>query len=312
MDDLISIIVPVYNIEKSIARCLNSIINQLYKNIEIIVVDDGSTDNSYEVLREYEKRDHRIKVMKKNNGGVSSARMYGLNNASGIYVGFVDSDDYIEKEMYLNLYKAIKKHNAEMAVLCEYVIKKGNDVFDACVTNEFALKKICRLEFPTSVWAGLYQKKIALLVEFDPHIHFFEDFYFNFQVLERINRVSIVNGFYYHYENSGNNCNSIGLNWKRLSCLNIIPSLLEKTKKSDILSMSIIGFIIAHFLICNILYLYPSNVNTYGPLLQKQCKKYVKTIVLNKNIPFFYKILICFCSISPKITAILMKIRKTL
>ncbi len=312
MNDLISIIVPVYNREKCITRCLDSIINQLYKNIEIIVVDDGSTDNTYEVLLEYKIRDNRIRVLKKNNGGVSSARMYGLNNASGKYVGFVDSDDYIEKEMYLKLYSAICENESDMAVLYDYVVKKRDGNPESCITNDIALKKICMLEFPTSVWAGLYKKEIALQVGFDTNIHFFEDFYFNFQVLEKTDKVSIVNGHYYRYEKSDNSCNSSGLNWKRLSCLNVIPTLLEKTKKFDFLNTSIIGFTIAHFLICNILFLYPSNVNTYGFFLQKQCKKHVGSIALNGNVPISYKFLIFLCLISPKFTALLMKIRRTL
>ena len=95
--ELISIIVPVYKVEKYIDRCVESIINQTYKNIEIILVDDGSPDNCPKICDEWAKKDKRIRVIHKENRGVSSARNVGIDVAKGKYIGFVDSDDYIEK-----------------------------------------------------------------------------------------------------------------------------------------------------------------------------------------------------------------------
>ncbi|OUQ56652.1 hypothetical protein B5E58_10530, partial [Tyzzerella sp. An114] len=92
----ISVIVPIYNVEKYLNRCVDSIINQTYKNLEIILVDDGSPDNCGKICDEYAKKDNRIKVVHKENGGVSSARNVGLNIATGDYIGFVDGDDWID------------------------------------------------------------------------------------------------------------------------------------------------------------------------------------------------------------------------
>ena len=100
MDDLISVIVPVYNVEEYLDRCIESIVNQTYKNLEILLIDDGSTDNSYNICDKWAKKDNRIKVVHKENGGVSSARNVGLDVATGDYIGFVDSDDYISIDMY--------------------------------------------------------------------------------------------------------------------------------------------------------------------------------------------------------------------
>ena len=97
--ELISIIVPVYNVEKYLKKCVDSIVNQTYKNLEIILVDDGATDSSGEICDELEKLDNRIKVYHKENGGLSDARNYGVARATGSYIGFVDSDDYIDAEM---------------------------------------------------------------------------------------------------------------------------------------------------------------------------------------------------------------------
>src|SRR5207253_2318057 len=106
----VSIIVPVYNNEKYLSECLDSLINQTLKDIEIILVNDGSNDNSLLICYEFGKIDGRIKVIDKPNGGVSSARNTGLKLASGKYVGFVDSDDWIESDMYEKMYSAAERH----------------------------------------------------------------------------------------------------------------------------------------------------------------------------------------------------------
>lgn len=100
---LISIVVPVYNVKQFLTKCLNSIISQTYSNLEIIVVDDGSTDGSATICDDYAKKDKRISVIHKENGGLASARNAGIDVAKGTYIGFVDSDDYIEPYMYEKL-----------------------------------------------------------------------------------------------------------------------------------------------------------------------------------------------------------------
>lgn len=102
-NDLISIVVPIYNVQDYLERCIQSIISQTYKNIEIILVDDGATDNSGKLCDEYLKKDERIKVIHKENGGLSDARNVGKENANGKYIAFIDSDDYIRTKFYRNL-----------------------------------------------------------------------------------------------------------------------------------------------------------------------------------------------------------------
>ena len=110
MEDLISVIIPVYNVELYLRRCIDSVIKQTYKNLEIILVDDGSTDKSGEICDEYASLDNRISVIHKENGGLSSARNAGLKNAHGEYFGFVDSDDAIVEDMYEYLYDILLKN----------------------------------------------------------------------------------------------------------------------------------------------------------------------------------------------------------
>ena len=101
----ISIIVPIYNVEKYLERCINSLINQTYKNIEIILVNDGSTDNSLIICEKYKNIDSRIILVNKENGGLSDARNVGIDNSSGNYITFIDSDDYIDDDYVYTLYK---------------------------------------------------------------------------------------------------------------------------------------------------------------------------------------------------------------
>lgn len=115
MNDLISVVVPAYNIENYIERCIKSILNQTYLDIEVIIVDDGSTDNTASIIDQYALKDTRIIPIHKKNGGVSSARTEGINRASGEWIGFVDGDDVIEENMYEVLINNAKKYNADIS-----------------------------------------------------------------------------------------------------------------------------------------------------------------------------------------------------
>ena len=126
----ISIIVPVYNTSKFLKKCLTSLINQTIKNIEIIVVDDGSTDESLEIAKSFAKLDNRVKVYSKTNGGLSSARNCGLRKATGKYIGFVDSDDYVDENMFETLRDMIKENNAQLSICGWYVVK--DNIIEEC------------------------------------------------------------------------------------------------------------------------------------------------------------------------------------
>lgn len=140
---LISVIVPVYKAEAYLERCVNSICNQTYRNLEIILVDDGSPDRCGEMCDAFAKMDSRIRVFHKQNGGQSSARNLGLDNMTGQYVGFVDSDDWVEPDMYSHLYDLVAKYNAQIAACglsCDYA--DGRSVlFNPLYPTEKAVEK---------------------------------------------------------------------------------------------------------------------------------------------------------------------------
>ena len=129
MDDKITVIVPVYNVESYLRKCLDSIIAQTYKNIEIVVVNDGSTDASGEICKEFSEMDHRIIYIEQENAGISAARNTGLNNMSGNYVTFVDSDDWIESNYVETLYKKITEYQADIAVGNYYSFNESEGMF---------------------------------------------------------------------------------------------------------------------------------------------------------------------------------------
>lgn len=129
MNPKISIIVPVYNVEQYLKHCINSILNQTFTEFELILVNDGSTDQSGNICEEYAKIDKRIKVIHKENEGQSSARNRGLEVAKGEYVGFVDSDDFIHEKMYELLYNNAKKNSSDV-IVCEVIKGPGNQRFN--------------------------------------------------------------------------------------------------------------------------------------------------------------------------------------
>ena len=127
MNKKISIIIPTYNLDKYIGRCLDSVTNQTYKNIEIVVVDDGSKDNTPNIIKEYANKDLRIKYILKENGGVSSARLAGIKMSTGDYIGFIDGDDYVDCDMYQRLMDNMIKYDADISHCAyEQVFKDGN------------------------------------------------------------------------------------------------------------------------------------------------------------------------------------------
>ena len=127
----VSIIIPVYNVAEYLPRCLDSVTGQTLKEIEIIAVNDGSTDRSLSILENYAQQDNRILILNKENGGLSDARNYAFPHIHGEYVGFVDSDDWIDKEMYEQLYAIAKKENADQ-VRCGYISELGETSKEDC------------------------------------------------------------------------------------------------------------------------------------------------------------------------------------
>lgn len=215
----ISIIIPIYNVEKYLARCLDSVINQTYQNLEIILVNDGSHDRSLNICKYYQKKDSRIIIIDKINEGVSIARNTGIEAATGKYIGFVDADDWIEPYMYENMLNTIEKYKCNIA-FCNFTkdtkyakyfkrikVKKNVlgklDIINELIANMIGLEDILpKYHYVMGcIWRCLYNRDFLNKYDlrFKPGISIMEDLVFNIQALIYCHKVCIDHGFYYHY-----------------------------------------------------------------------------------------------------------------
>ena len=200
----ISVIVPVYNTEKYLHRCIDSILLQTFTDFELLLIDDGSKDSSGAICDEYASKDNRVRVFHKENGGVSSARNLGLDNAKGEWIAFVDSDDWMERTMYDELYKCAMAASAEV-VYCDFNMSY-KDKYIACKSAQYSDNKIVFLRnyiaFEwTCLWNILAKKEIYIKnnLHFIENISYCEDFCLSVRLLYYANKVSYVEKSLYSY-----------------------------------------------------------------------------------------------------------------
>ena len=202
-----SVIIPIYNTEKYLTRCINSIINQTYKKMELILVDDGSTDDSKKICDKFARDYEMIKVVHQKNRGVSAARNVGLQLASNEYIVFVDSDDWIERETLENLYNVIKHNETDCIVfnLKEQVLKKIENK-NQTQTWEEEIEKLIITERINSPVNKVYRNSIIKNnnIKFDEEISIGEDLLFNIEYFTSSKKIYILNKELYHYEVSNN------------------------------------------------------------------------------------------------------------
>ena len=244
---LISIIIPVYQVEKYLDKCIASVVNQTYTNLEIILVDDGSPDNCPAICDAWKERDPRIKVIHQENGGLSRARNEGLKIATGEFIGFVDSDDWIELNMYRILLDLIVEHDADIAI-CDSLNESEDSQVTIPISKQPVIKTytveeamkmllLCNNMIRINVWNKLYRKNILGNIQF-PIGKIFEDVAWTPQIIGCAKKIILIDTPLYHYfsrpdslcNNSENLCqkykDSIELNEQRIHYYrNNYPSL---------------------------------------------------------------------------------------
>ena len=204
-NDLISIIIPVYKVEKYLEKCIESVLKQTYTNLQIILVDDGSPDNCGKICDEYAKKDTRIEVIHKANGGLSDARNVGISKAKGRYIGFVDSDDYIKEDMYEILLNLIKKYDADVSICNLYDVIDGNE----CIRNkENGIREYSRIDILKEIlldkniqsyaWNKLYKKELFDEIKY-PIGKKYEDIGTTFYLFEKCNKIVVTSEPEYYY-----------------------------------------------------------------------------------------------------------------
>lgn len=229
---MVTVIIPVYNVETYLERCLESIINQTYKELEIIIVDDGSTDKSSQICDTYKTKDTRICVYHKKNGGLSDARNYGLDRMNGEYVTFVDSDDYISRDYIEVLYRLIKKNdNIDISMMDKQVVY-DNDVprstiefKEEIMDREHAIKKmLLRDGVSHTAWGKLYKSVLWKEIRF-PFGRLYEDYLTIYKVFENVNMISYCNEKKYYYYQRSNSIMNNKLNKKKLTELDVTDEI---------------------------------------------------------------------------------------
>ena len=201
----ISVIIPIYNVEKYLKRCIESIIKQTYSNLEIILVDDGSPDGCAKICDEYKNKDERIVVIHKKNGGLSDARNAGLKVATGEIISYIDSDDYVDLDMYEKMTKAMEEKNADIVVCGTNIDYEDGHTKVKCEKEEKSFNREEALielnsfkSFDMAVWNKLYKREVVDNIEF-PVGKKREDSFVMYHYFARAKKVVIINQAKYHY-----------------------------------------------------------------------------------------------------------------
>lgn len=245
---LVSIIVPIYNVSKYLDKCVESILNQNYKNIELILVDDGSTDGSEKKCDDWAKKDSRVVVIHKENGGSADSRNVGMEAAKGEYIGFVDSDDWIAPEMYEKLIEVIQERNLDMSVCFFKAVSDENYVFN---NTEYPITEYTGRDFANliiaekkprisyAIWKCLYRRKVIKDIKFYKGVHYNEDAVFLIESLWNAKKMAFIDAPMYYYRVHESSISNIDISEKRINdiifkCQWLIDFYMKNGNKNEI------------------------------------------------------------------------------
>lgn len=308
---MISVIIPIYNKAPYIKKCLEDLHNQTYHNLEIICINDGSTDGSGEIVKEYMKKDKRFQYYEQKNQGVSVARNQGLKLATGEYISFIDCDDGLEKDMYEFLLRMMIKFDADI-VHCGY--KKihldgssteiGDNAIQIVQNKDEALKCLIGGKYFTgSLCTKLYKADLFKNIRFDEHLQINEDLYVNFKVFNIAKKI-VFNGAtkYLYFEREDSSAKRIKNKKKVTDSLKVAEYIFENSKENQFLK-----YIAARKLFVSLtnayrnLIFFPSNnqrkikkeicnkIEEIGPFCRDLPLKYKFNFKFMKYLPIFYK-----------------------
>lgn len=301
MEILISVIIPVYNVEKYLRRCVDSVLGQTYHNMEIILIDDGSTDCSGKICDQYLKEDERIAVYHKKNEGLGLSRNFGIRHSHGAYLMFVDSDDYIESHMVKDLLKTCLKNQADLCIagFCRVsddgrVLARErykDEIFEgAQIKSELLPRMICELPWKkdgiyTMVWGKLYSadsiKNNSVLFQSERKVQA-EDLAFYLEYLPYVRRAAVIGGCYYYYRK---NSSSLTLKYKKnrfqktteFYCY--VLSRIRLLKLSDETLTRANGMLLLYVLAC-----FRQELPEYSFHTYRQCYQRIRTYVGNPTL----------------------------
>lgn len=323
MSGLISIIVPIYNTERYLPKCIDSLIAQTYRNIEIILVDDGSSDNCSSICDEYAAKDSRVKVIHKPNGGASSARNAGLDIIQGELVTFVDSDDYIEPDAISKMFDAISNTNADIAcmhanlIASDYSLIKtesnNTSVISRCTSNEY-IRGMCRKEKSESVCDKLFRASLFEKNRFEQG-KLNEDFFFLSKLLFADLKIAEVDYAGYNYYQREGSITHSGFEKAIVDAVKNSIELKElaNTEKPELEKhFAEIALFQARVALLTMPWEYvKTNSPEYKMILEsvKKCKPYIGSAKLSQSDKLFLRSVIVFPKTVLRITSFIWKIK---
>ena len=307
MDKKISVIIPVYNSEAYLDRCLKSMTGQTYKNIEVIVIDDGSTDNSPKILDIYAQKDNRIKVFHEKNCGVTKSREKGIRISSGEYLCFLDSDDWYEQNALEIMQKALTEHSADISI-CSYNRVTQNNIKPIGNTlstyeldrDELLRSLIMGIRFTGGLWAKLFKRELLVNEELDPSIRYNEDVLLFYKACKNAKKAVFTDfcayNYYIHLDSSTYGGNSKKQALDSLSVSEFIKNDLIGTTNEQNAQIRYTGSLLSVYKTCIIKKYYDKDIlkDTRKTLVSRYKKKtgMTKSFKIQINIirfvPFLY------------------------
>lgn len=308
-EPVISVIVPVYKTEKYLDKCVQSIVDQTYTKLEIILVNDGSPDHCPEMCDRWVGKDSRIKVIHKKNGGVASARNAGLEQASGEYIAFVDSDDYLEPDIYERLLLAMVENGADISV-CGYQVNDENRGSDevSTIATEDALKRIAQGDYKFGLLGNKLYKKSVIADTQVPPLVCCEDLVFNYFVFKKASVITMLSLNLYHYYQNMDSATNSPFNPGAFDALKS-KEIILKDCNENILESAVYGYICSSYVLLNAVSVNKEYIDRFSEL-RKGILKYKKLILFTKKYSIKDKIKTSILWLAPKIYTIIFSKRK--
>lgn len=290
LQPIISVVMPVYNAGNFLYKAIDSVLNQDFKDLELILVNDGSTDTSKSICENFKAKDPRVKIINKSNGGVASARNAGLEVAIGKYIIHADADDIVVRDAYSNLYSAAISKNADIVVgeyfkgtISDFVLVNHDPIQDA---SDF-IKKLLSGKIHGALWNKLIKKEIFNNITFIPNIDFMEDLLILVKILQNQGsvKIAVINKPVYHYlYHPGSYTNNISLKYLEIGDI-VVHSIAELLEKKVEYSKMIAHFKLYHKL------LYLLNIDTKTVSVRNKFPE-VNSLVMKSDLAIKYKILL--------------------
>lgn len=311
----ISVIIPVYKVEAYLPRCLDSVINQTYKNLEIILVDDGSPDNSGKICDEYAEKDSRIVVIHKENEGVAKARNTALDMASGNYIGFVDSDDWIEPDMYEFLIKNAEKYDTDISMCGEVIYEDGRAISEELSGKTEVMSREEAVKFTVVggrmgfIWNKIYKKTILESLRFSSEYGCSEDLMFVYRAVKNANKTVLENRAKYNYFRREGGITRGEFGYGAFGVVDVMRSMLNEERGSDVYPYCVKGFTDAAYTVLSGIITSGKCEDRFDGLI-KEVKSLRRDILFGRHHIRKDKIKVILISISPKLyRAVIKKVR---